>query len=100
MRKGGFYGVYGTNGGGIYVYWPKLQESMRYIQGVKVKKFRTRDMAVQYVVDGLVRDYRVCRENEIQVDLLYININFFLYLEKLLIPKPSLSSMCPYYIIA
>lgn len=100
MRKGGFYGVYGTNGGGIYVYWPKLQESQRYIQGFKVKRFQTRDMAVQFVVDGLVRDYCVCNENEIQVDLLYGHINFFLYLEKLLIPRLNFPGRCPYYIMA
>ena len=98
MSKGGFYGVYGFNGGGIYVYWPKLQESMRYIQGVKIKKFRTRDMAVRFVVDGLVQDYGVCRENEVQVDLLYDNMNFFLYLEKLLIPRRNLPNRCPFYI--
>ena len=98
MSKYGFYGVYGFNGGGIYVYWPKLQESMRYIQGVKVKKFRTRDMAVQYVVHGLVQDYGVCRESEMKKDLLYNNVNFFLYLEKLLVPKMSVPVACPYYI--
>lgn len=100
MSRGGFYGVYGRNGGGIYVYWPKLQESMRYIQGVKVKKLRTRDMAVQFVVNGLVNDYGVCRAEEIQVELLYANINFFLYLEKLRIPRMSFVSKCPYYIMA
>lgn len=99
MSKGEFYGVYGFNGGGIYVYWPKLQESRRYIQGFKVKKFQTRDMAVQFVVHGLVQDYGVCRENEIQIDLLYSNINFFLYLEKLLVPRLSLPVQCPYYIL-
>lgn len=99
MSKGVFYGVYGRNGGGIYSYWPKVQESMRYIQGFTAKKLPTRDMAVQFIVNGLVNHYGVCRAEEIQVDLLYANNNYFLYLEKLLIPRMSFVNKCPYYIV-
>ena len=57
-----------------------------------------RNMAVQFIVHGLVHDYHVCEENEIQVDLLYCNMNYFLRLEKLLIPRRGSSNGCPFYI--
>ncbi len=101
MSKRGFYGVYGFYGGGVYICdWSMLQKKMISIKGVKVKKLPTRGMAVQFVVGGLVHDYHICDENEIREELLYDNINQFLNIETLLVPRSSLASNCPYYITA
>ena len=78
MAKYGFYGVYGRNGGGVYTDWGCYVQSRQYIPGVKVKKFKSRHEAVNYIVDVLVNVYQICKWDEICVKLLYEYTNFYL----------------------
>lgn len=77
MAKFGFYGVYGRNGGGVYTDWDLVQYSLPYIDGNKFKKFTSKHDAVRFIVEGLVNVYRVCEEDEINIELLYSNTNYF-----------------------
>ena len=84
MAKFGFYGVYGRNGGGVYTDWDKLQCSLPYIPSNKYKKFSSRRDAVQFIIYGLVKVYRVCEENEINIGLIYSNTNFYITEQQLI----------------
>lgn len=78
-----YYGVYGKNGGGVYYSWSKVLGSKPYIKSFKAKKFQTRDEAVEYVIDGLVTEYVVISENQLDTELLATGLNFFYYLNSI-----------------
>lgn len=74
-----FYGVYGTNGGGVFGYWGKVLESRPYIKSFKAKKFSTREEAVDYIIKGIA-EYGVLAEEKIDRRRLMKTTNFFNYL--------------------
>lgn len=91
MAKFRFYGVYGFNGGGVYIDWGKCETAKPFISGFKVKGFRTKQEAIDYIVQGLVNVYHVCMFSEIDTDALSRHTNFFLY-EKDLIRRQSMTA--------
>lgn len=77
MAKYGFYGVYGFNGAGIYDNWSEVMRSKPYIKGFKNKKFKRREVAVEYILKGLIEEYGVVGKSEIQVETFYQKTNWF-----------------------
>ena len=65
--KGGFYGVYGINFAGVYDNWNKVLEDKSKFIGFKVKKFFAKKLAVDFIVHGLVFEYRIF-ESESVID--------------------------------
>lgn len=52
-----FYGVYGTNGAGLYTNWARVVESRPYIHGFHVKKFDNPFDAIEFIIEGVSRFY-------------------------------------------
>lgn len=77
MSKKKYYGVYGRNGGGIYNDWHHVMKSRPYIHGGKEKGFPDKKRAVEFVIQGLVDDYRLCQRYEVCESLLYERDNYF-----------------------
>lgn len=48
-----FYGVYGTNGAGIFTKWARVVDSRPYIKGIRVKKFDNPFDAIDFIIDGV-----------------------------------------------
>ncbi len=71
---------------------------MIHIKGVKVKKLKTKDSAVQFIVDGIAHDYHVCGEDEIRKELLMGSTNRFLNVDTLRVHRHVGSNELPFYI--
>lgn len=70
MSKPNYYGAYGRDRAGIYTSYEKLKRDGRYIKGLKQKGFIFKKDAVQFVVDGLSKDYKSMNADDIDTDLL------------------------------
>lgn len=78
-----YYGVYGKNGGGVYYLWSKVIDSKPYIMSFRAKKFKTRDEAIEYVVNGLITEYAVIDDSHLNKKRLANGLNFFFHLKSL-----------------
>ena len=70
MSKPNFYGAYGKSRAGIYTSYQRLMNARRFIDGLKLKGFAFKSDAIQFVVDGLSRDYKTIEADEIDIELL------------------------------
>ena len=82
-----FYGVYGRNGAVVYYNWDKVQKSQPFIDGMRVKKFKTLKEALEYIRSGLVDVYEVIPDERLDIEELYNSRNFFFHISHL-IHKP------------
>lgn len=72
--KGYFYGVYAKNLVGVYDNWHDVLIDKECYHGFKVKKFRSKEAAINFIEIGLVYDYH--------------KISYYRLNEKLLIDNP------------
>lgn len=73
MKKG-YYGVYGKNGGGIFTNWADVLYFRDECIGFKNKKFCNEIEALDYIVAGLVEDYKIISSNNLNEYKLLDNI--------------------------
>ena len=76
MSKPNYYGAYGRERAGIYTSYEKLKRDGRYIKGMKQKGFTFKKEAIQFVVDGLSKDYMSMNADDIDIELLKKTINW------------------------
>lgn len=60
--KNSFYGVYGTNGAGLYTHWAKVMDTKPYVHKFRVKKFDNPFDAIKFIIDGVSVFYPDARE--------------------------------------
>ena len=86
MKKG-YYGVYGKNGGGIFTNWDDVQIAQLETVGFKNKKFGNDIETLNYIVDGLIEDYKVIWCDNLNEDKILNNIGRFFELKDLMLDK-------------
>lgn len=70
MSKFNYYAVYGKNRAGIYRSYDKLLRDRIYIDGFKLKGFKTRREAVDYIETGLCQNYQALEKGTLDRALL------------------------------
>lgn len=86
MKKG-YYGVYGKNGDGIFTNWTKVQEAKVEIVGFKCKKFGNEIDSLDYIVAGLIENYEVISDDNLNDEKLLEKIGEFIPLKDLMLDK-------------
>ena len=71
--KGGFYGVFGTNRACVYDDWHKVQLERDKFIGHKVKKFLTKEQAVDYIEFGMTFVYSTILPSRFNKEALIAN---------------------------